>query len=179
MLFSTQEALSTALDPYYSVLRSYQPYQEVGFSVRQDLSARIGAEAGLWIRRLKRSRDVGPFNHEFERYYTVLTVRDWPFTGSEIAVTGNAYDTGSDAIWEIEGAFRQELGPASVVEVGSGYALFDEDRFTFEERNNIRTGFVRFDHAIIEALSARAEYAVENDDADTTHRVEVGVRLRF
>ncbi len=178
-LFSTQKALSTELDPYYGVMRSYEPYHELAFSAWHDLTANLGAEAGYSVRRLDAGSDVGPFNHEFERYFIAGTVKDWPWTGSALSVTGSGYDTGSDDLWEVEGSFRQRVGESLMLEVGSGYALYDEDRFTFEERNNVRTVFVRGEYDILEDCSLRSRYTIEDDDAGTTHVLEVGVRCRF
>ena len=178
-LFSTQELLSTELDPYYSALRSYHPYQELGLGLNQDITAWLLGEVGFFIRRLGSESDVGPFNHDFERYFARATVLEWPLEGSTLTIVGNGYETGSDRLWEVEGSFLQRIGERLRLEAGTGHALFKENRYSFEEHSNVRTLYARGWYDICEALAVRARYTVEDDDDDTTPVVEVGLRVRF
>ena len=178
-LFSTQEALSTELDPYFSVLRTYHPYHEFSISLRHELSERFGAEGGFSFRRLERKEDVGPFNHDFERYYALLRSCDWPWRGSEVSVVGNLYDTGSDRTWETELFFRQKIGENLKVYAGTSYSLYKENRYTLEEENDVRSVFIGGEYDILEDLSFRSRYVLEDDDYDITHYLEVGLRIRF
>jgi len=178
-LFSTQEALSTELDPYFSVLRTYHPYHEFSISLRRELSDRFGAEGGFSFRRLERKEDVGPFNHDFERYYVLLRSTDWPVEGSEASVVGNLYDTGSDRTWETELFFRQKVAESLSLYAGTSYSLYKENRYTLEEENDVRSVFIGGEYDILEDLSFRSRYVLEDDDYDTTHIVEVGLRIRF
>ncbi len=178
-LFSRQDSLSTELDPCYSVLRSYYPYREGGVLLRHEFAPWLDAEGGITVRRLTDGSDVGPYNHEFERYWAAAALRQLPWPSSELVVTTNCYDTGSDWTWAVEGTYSQKLSEALKCELGSGYALWKEDRYSHEERVDVRSFFLRVAYAFGKAVTLDAEYALEDDEDATTHRVEVGVKVRF
>ena len=75
---------------------------------------------------------------------------------------------------------RETHSPARVFSaLGTGYALYKEDRYTLSERFDVRSGFVRVAYDVRSWLTVRARYCVENDDARTTHVFETGLRIRF
>ncbi|MBN1443815.1 MAG: hypothetical protein JXA90_13980, partial [Planctomycetes bacterium] len=120
-----------------------------------------------------------PFNHEFERYWATCTLEKWPLAGSRWSVTGNLYETGIDRMWEVEGFYEQKLLEILTLEIGTGYALYKEDRYTLAERDHVRFGFLRVNCEIYGGLSARIRYTVERDDEETTHILETALRYRF
>jgi hypothetical protein len=178
-LLSTQSTLSTELDPYVSILRDYHPYHEVSADLTREFTDRLGAQAGTQVRRLAQESDKGAFNHEFERYYLSGILNKWPVKESLITLTGELYDADGDRFWVAEGSYEHELLTELKLKVGSGYSLYNEDRFTFEERTHVRSGFIGVEYDPGHNLKFMLEYAAERDDFDTTHRVEATVRYRF
>jgi curved DNA-binding protein CbpA len=179
ILHSTQNSQSTELDPYVSVLRSYHPYQEITFNLRRDLSKMLTADAGASIRRMDKERDKGAFNHDFERYFLSGTFQKWPLQASEVTVAGNLYDADGDRFWEIEGSWQHDFTDSLRTVMGTGYALYHEDRYTLEERNHVRSGFLRLNYDWFENVLLQLNYTINNDDEETTHMWEVGLQYRF
>ncbi len=178
-VFSRLDALSTECDPYYSVLRSLYPYREAGVLVRHDCADWLDVGGGVSVRRLVNGGRVGPYNHEFERYYVTAALRELPLPTSEFVATANCYDTGSDRTWAVEGSYAQRLGASLRCEIGSGYSLWKEDRYDHRERADVRTFFLRAAYAVAKAATLEAEYMLQRDEEGTTHRVEAGVKVRF
>jgi hypothetical protein len=179
ILHRTQGILSAELDPYVSVLRVYHPYQELGFDLRRGLTQDLTAELGAAVRRMDKESDKGPYNRDFERYYLTGYLDRWPFEASGVTVIGNLYDADGDRFWEVEGSLAHDLSEALDVEVGTGYALYHEDRYTFEERNHVRSYFARMEYDIRKDVTFRGGFIVENDDEDTTNRLDLGIQYRF
>ncbi len=178
-LFSTQRSLSTTFDPYVSIFREYHPYNEASIDLRRELTDTIGVDAGGFIRRMQEDRDKGTFNREFERYYLGGHIKKWPVDESLITLAGDFYDSDGDKFWVAEGCYEHELFTYMTLKLGSGYSLYREDRFTFEEKSHVRSGFVRMDYDVLSNLKFIFEYKAERDDLDTTHTVETMVRFRF
>ncbi len=178
-LFKTQAQQSAELDPYVSVLRVYGPYHQFSARLWHDFNDAVSVETGLTVRRLTRGRHLGPFNHEFERYWGGLTVRQWPLDGTELSLLCDFYDTGSDRHLELEGWVNYEFCKGLSAEVGSGYSLFQEDRYTLRERVDVRTGFARISWDVLPQVRIRCGYTVEDDQSRTTHLLELALRWRF
>ncbi len=180
ILYTTQKAQSIELDPYFSVLRSYYPYQELGFDVRRFFTDKLSADLGASFRRVSDDSDRGPFNHDFNRFFLTGTVQKWPLEGSEIALTGNLYDANEgDKFWAVEGSWSQDLSEDLSGEVGTSYALYHLDRFTINEREHIRSVFLLFDYDLVKDVSLRGGYTLEVGDDMTWNRVDIGVQFRF
>lgn len=179
ILFSTQNALSTELDPYYSVLRSYHPYRELGVNLRKEITDTLSARGGATFRRLEQEGDKGPFNHDFSRYYAGADLERFPFKASTLSVTGDLFRAEGDRFWEVEGLWRHACSEKLDAEVGTGYALYHEDRYTLTERNHVRSVFARAEYTLVKDVTLRGGYVLEDDDELTTNRFEVSLRYRF
>ncbi len=178
-LFATQNALSTELDLYYSVLRSYHPFHELRADTDWCVTENWNVGAGIAIRRMDRQRDAGPFNHDFERYYLTTTFAEWPLARAPLTLVANLFAADGDRFWEVEADWRLEITETLSVDVGSGYALYQEDRYTFEERDHVRSLFARVEYAPTESVAITGRYVAEDADDGTTHSFEAGIRYRF
>ncbi len=178
-VFETQNLRSTSLDPYVSVLRSYQPYCEAGFKASHRFTDLFSIDGGLLVRRLEDNRDVGPFNHEFERCYLNGTVSEVPFASSCCVVTANLYDTGGDRFCEVEGSYEQDLSSMFHLRFGTRYALYEEHRYTLEERSRVRAGFLHMKAQITDDISMGLLYDIEDSDRETNHFLQLHLRMRF
>ena len=94
-------------------------------------------------------------------------------------MTGNLYDADGDRFWETEGSWLHDLSDKLSVEAGTGYALYHEDRYTFEERNHVRSLFLRLEYEVDDDITLRGNYSADDDDDETTHRWEIGLQFRF
>jgi len=78
-----------------------------------------------------------------------------------------------------EGSFGQSLGEDLDFRIGTSYALYDENRFTLDEEFDVRIAYARVDYDILEDVRLLLQYEIEENDIDTFHLVEIGIRYRF
>src|SRR5262249_12950488 len=83
----TQSIRGPELDPFVSQLMEYFPYREANLDVSHAFGAHTVVDAGLDLRRVTHSGDVGEFNREWERYYATATLNDLPVERMSLSVT--------------------------------------------------------------------------------------------
>ena len=98
---SDLEDYTTEFDDFNIIVGDYSPCTEYSMDFHKGFGEYFGISAGFNIRQLNDNSDEGAFNHEFNRYYGTLTIRDPFLKGSSVSLTGSYYNTEDDDIWTL------------------------------------------------------------------------------
>ena len=126
-----------------------------------------------------RSDDVGEFNRDWERYYATATVNDLSTKGLALSLTVDRWDDddrdtssfGADLSYEAEKRWRAAIG--------SYYSLYKYEFLEFDERDDVRTYYVRAGYDVSADVDLDLLYEFEDDDQDTYNTLRVWTVWRF
>lgn len=178
-LLETQDHLALELDPLFGALLELFPYEQAGLLASKGITDWLLLEGGVDVRNVSDEDDEGEFNRDFSRYYVNVGLLDLTSHEIDLTITGDSYDSdrsdvrtwGADVSWDA----TERLETA----VGSYYSLYKYDLFLNEERDDVRTYYVRLDYEQTRNLSFDLDYEFEDEDLDDYHTVKVGVSWRF
>lgn len=173
--------LSIDFTPLDSVLDEYKPYHELTASLTKGFADVVYLTGGVHVRQLDRESDEGSFNHEFERYYATFALVDWPIEGFEATVTGDHYraEPDDDRYYTVSGEIGQQLPYELSIAGGSSYELYRFDEFFLEEREEVRTYYVRGAWKPVKGVELHVAYEREVDDEDAYDTWRLGARFGF
>jgi hypothetical protein len=178
-LVKTQRQLVTELDPFFSIIREERPYHEWRVLVSKDFGERWTVEGGAWLRELDEDSDESAFNHEFRRFFVTPALHDWPLEGTHASVTAELWEAEDQAVRTYGFDLTQDIGKRVRASVGSEYALFKFSPFFGEEREQVRSVYLRGSADLTSTLRADVALSLESDDRDTYRTLLVGLRWRF
>jgi len=177
-LLEAQGHLALELDPLFSSLLELFPYSHLSLLASKGVEEWLLVEAGADVRTVSDDDDVGEFNRDFDRYYVSATLFDLGEGDFDLTLTADVYDSErTDA--ETWGAdLSKDLNARTEAAVGSYYSLYKYDLFLDEERDDIRTYYVRLDYEQTRNLSFDVDYEFEDGDEDY-QTLKVGLSWRF
>jgi hypothetical protein len=178
-LLETQKAHVTELDPFYEQMLEYFPYRQATLNVSQVLGPRTVVDVGFNLRRVSESDDVGEFNRDWERYYATATWSDLWTDGLALSVTVDRWDDEDRDTSTLGADLSYEASENWNASIGSYYSLYKYQLLELDEREDVRTYYVRASREVSESFDITCMYELENDDIDTYHTLRVGGLWRF
>jgi len=178
-LLETQTANVTELDPYYEQLLDYFPYRQTTLTVSRVLGDHVVVDAGVDVRRVTDSGDVGEFNRDWERYYTTATWNDLSTQGLALSLTADLWnDEDRD-----QNSFGADLSYAAnerwKAAIGTYYSLYKYHFLELDEVDDVRTYYVRTTRKVSDRLGLEAQFEYEDDDLDDYYTLRLGALWRF
>ncbi len=178
-LLETQTARVTELDPFYEDLLEYFPFRQATFNVSQTLGDRTVVDVGFHMRRVSDSGDVGEFNRDWERYYATATVSDLGTEGLALSVTVDRWNDEDRDTSSLGTDLSYDADENWTAAIGTFYSLYKYSLLEFDEREDVRTYFLRARREISESFNVDFMYEYEDDDFDTYHTLRLGALWRF
>lgn len=174
-LLETQRAQALELDPFSEALQELFPYRQATLNLARDVGRHLRADIGLDVRRVD---DVGEFNRDWERIYTTLTLEDLGLEGLALSVTGDRWTDEQRDIGSV-GADLSFQGDGWSGALGSEFALYKYEFLELDEREEVRTTYLRCSRQFSKNLRVELGYALEDDDLDTYNTLRWSTRWRF
>lgn len=178
-LLETQRANVTELDPFFEQLLEYSPFHQMTLNVSRAFGEYTTVDVGFDVRRVADSGDVGEFNRDWERYYATSTLSDLWRKGLALTLIIDRWndeqrDTSSFGV-DLAYASEQHWNAA----IGTYYSLYKYDLLQFDERDDVRTYYLRAGRDVSANLACDLLYELENDDLDVYQTLRLGVLWRF
>lgn len=175
--FTTLTALVNALDPFSTVLQDFQPFRQQRLLVSKglgDLTVEVGADS-----RSVSSSDQGQFNREFDRWHVTATRHDLGLEGLSVGLTAEQWDAdgvdqdswGLDATRQVNDQLR--------VSAGTYYALYKNDFLLQQERERVRTWYLRGRWKLDPRRTVSLGYEYESADLDHFNTLTARMSWRF
>jgi hypothetical protein len=135
-------------------------------------------DGGADVRRVTDASDVSDFNRDFERYYLTATKHGVFTEGLALGLTGELWDSGdtSQSSWGLDATHEWDRLRASI---GTYYALFKNDFFAGEERDDVRTWYTTLRYVTVSRTTWTLGYDLEDTSEGTFHTVRLGALWRF
>ena len=135
--------------------------------------------AGADTRQLTDDDDEAMFNREFTRFFLTPIIKNIPYKGMDISVTGE--------IWDSEGRDTKSAGLDIThqctdnlkVSVGTSYSLYKYDYYADTERDDVRDYYLKLNYKLTKDTKLSFSYAFEDDDFDYYHELQFGVKYEF
>ena len=177
-LLDTQADLALPLDLLFAVLFELFPYHQATFLASKEWET-FGIELGADLRRVDESDDVGTFNRDFDRFHATGTLRDllpepWTFSA-----TAELWDSPSDRIESWGADFSRRVRRGWDASIGTYYSLFKYDFQVQEERDHVRTSYLRLGYRTGAAWRFGLRYDFERNDFDDFHRLQLETTWSF
>lgn len=177
-LQSTQSVRAQELDPFYDSLLELFPYRQLTLNASRALGEHVKADAGYDVRRVSDSGDVGDFNRDWQRLYGTLTLREPGVEGLSLSLTADRWNDEQRDIGSLGADLSLERDEWSA-SVGSYYSLYKYELLELDERENVRTWYLRTTRKLSARLRLELGYEYEDDDLDTYHTLRGGAQWRF
>jgi hypothetical protein len=178
-MLQTQKEQALEVDPYFSSLAEYFPFQQVGLLASKAFGEHLSVDVGLDLRRLDDEDEVGEFNHEFERYYLSTVFPDLLLDGLELTLTADVWQDDQQDVRTWGADLRREFKRDLEAALGSYYSLYKYDLFLDSERDDVRTYYAKLRYGRGEAVTLDLGLDYEDDDFEEYLTPRVGVRWRF
>jgi hypothetical protein len=136
-------------------------------------------DLGIDVRRVDDSSDVGEFNREWERYYATATWADLLAEGFALSVTVDRWDDDERDTSSFGADLSWDPGRRWKASIGTYYSLYKYEFLEFDERDDVRTYYVRAGYDLCANVDLDLLYELEDDDQDTYNTLRVGTVWRF
>lgn len=178
-MLQTQKEQALEVDPYFSSLAEYFPFQQVGLLASKAVGEHLNLDLGLDVRWLDDQGDTGEFNHEFERYYLSTVFPDLVVDGLELTLTADVWEDDQQDVrtWGVD--LRREFKEQFEASLGSYYSLYKYDLFLNSERDDVRTYYAKLVYDHTQSLSLHLGLDYEDDDFEEYLTPRVGARWSF
>jgi hypothetical protein len=178
-LLEAQADLALELDPFYNTLLELFPYTQTRFMASKGFGERFDLQAGMDLRRVSDEDDIGDFNRDFERYFLRADLMRTLPAGLDLGAIGEVWvSDGTDVeTWGLD--LEKELGAQLEASAGTIFALYKFDVASQEERENVRTWFLRLRWKRTKSTTLDAEYDYEDSDGTDFHTLRLGGTWRF
>ena len=177
-LIEPQNTLALELDPLTSALLELEPYWEARISASKGVNEHLRLDAGYDARRLANGIEESTFNHELDRAYLSGTVLELPLE-LEFTLTGETWDSSSDEFRTWGADVTRRFGDDQRISVGTSYALYKVDVFQEDEREDVRTTYVRWRVKRTEGWGWDTSYEYEDDPGEDLQVLRVGATWKF
>jgi hypothetical protein len=178
-LLETQTTRVTELDPFTEELLEYFPFRQTTLNVSQALGSHTVLDAGFDMRRVRDSGDVGEFNRDWERYYLTATLNDLATEGLGLSLTADRWDDDDRDTSSLSADLSYAAEERWKAAIGSYYSLYKYELLELDERDDVRTYYLRASREVSASLDLEFWYELEDDDLDTYHTVRLGALWRF
>lgn len=171
-LLEPQGNLPIEINPFYDSLFELEPYRRTLLLASKGLGRHFRLEGGAAFRRLAGSAQEGPTNRDFDRYHLTASLLELP-AELDLNLTGELYDASGQEISSWGADLSRDFGDAWSAGLGSYYALFEFDPALQQERERVRTYYLRTRHRRSSALAfeLRLEYQDSEDFEDYVLRL--------
>jgi hypothetical protein len=178
-LLETQTQRVIELDPFYESLLELFPYTQARLLASRSFGDTWLLEGGFDLRRVDDKKDVGQFNHDFDRLYATGTVFEGLPLDIEASVTVDSYDARGNDVRSFGADLTKASGERDEVSLGTYYSLFKYDVFQDEERDNVRTWYLRVRRRPSKKRTIDVRYEYENSDQGEFHTLRLGSTWKF
>ncbi|MEW6744938.1 MAG: hypothetical protein AB1486_19465 [Planctomycetota bacterium] len=178
-LLTTQRQLVTEFDPFFTILKEERPYHEWRVLLSKDIGERWTVEAGFSLRELRDDDEEGAFNHEYRRFHLTPTLHDWPLSSMDLSLTAELWEAEDQAFRSVGFEAAKDVTDDLRVELGSEFELFKFDPLLGDEREDVRSHYVKGQYELSDAVRTEVGLAFESDEQDTYRTMQVGLRWRF
>lgn len=177
-LLEPQRFRPLELDPFYEILLDHQPYRQATASVSRGLGEHLLVDLGYDLRRVSQDADQGEFNRDWERAWGTATLRDLLAQGLSLALTAERWDDDERDIGSLGAdlSYREDGWSGSL---GTYWSLYKYELLELEEREEVRTWYLRGTHKLSPHLRLELGYELEDDDLEVYHTVRGGLLWRF
>lgn len=168
-LLQAQRQSVIGVDSFYPILKDQLPYIEVRAIASQGIGDHLNLDAGVDVRRLSNEAGDTAYNHEFDRWFGTVDVFDLVVKGSSVSVTGEkwiANGTSTDSFGLDAACPVAEKGKVSL---GTARYLYKYDYMSDQERDDVRSYYLKYEHRHSRALRLSAEYSLEDDSSSTRY----------
>lgn len=178
-LLSTQSAQTTEFDPYSPILVTYAPYRQIEALATKQFGERWAVSAGCDARQLRDDGAESQFNREYTRFYAGPSVQK--LFGKDLTLSGNAerWNAIDGDYTTFSGDLRWRASPLTTATMGTSYARFAYDAFAAEERDNVRSWYLRVQHRPKPDLRIDGTIAHEQNDIDSYVHFRIGATWTF
>lgn len=170
---------STEFSDLFAAMQEFKPYYQVSGYLMKEFGDFVAGEAGCDIRELKHSKDEGAVNREFVRPYLTVTLSDLLLKDGELEVTFEYWDTIDHDILTFDASYTQEFYEKLKAAVGTSYEAYDYDNITMEEKENVRSYFLKLKYKLTKSAWLRAKYSYVDDKYDSFSKLELALQLKF
>ena len=178
-LLETQVFRALEIDPFSPTLMELEPYDQGRLLVSKQFGERLGIQTGFDLRRVDAQEDIGEFNRDFDRGFLTATLDETLPAELVLAMTGEVWDSDGNDIRTWGADLSREFGNY-LASLGSYYQLYKIDLFDADEREDVRTWFLRLRHRAKGAsFSWDVSYEYEDGDLDPFHTLRVGATWFF
>jgi hypothetical protein len=177
-LLETQNQLAVEFDPFTSVLLEQFPYYQARLLASKNFSGTVRLQAGFDVREVSDEEDVGTFNRDFTREFATVTLCDVLPARITLSLTGEVWNSDTDDIQSWGADLSREIGAKARISLGSYYSLYKTDLFAVEEREDVRTFFLRLRTRNETGWSWDLRYELE-DSSDHYSTLRLGATWRF
>jgi hypothetical protein len=178
-LLEGQKDLALPIDPFFTSLGELFPYYDAQLLVSKALGPKFNLQAGLDVRRVTDDANLGEFNHDFERYFLTGVMSHVLPAELVLSATGEVWDAGSTGIAGGGVDLSRKFGIKWDTAIGTYYSLYKTDLFSAQERDNVRTYYLRLRYRQAEALSWDLRYEYESDDPGPFNSLILGLVWHF
>jgi hypothetical protein len=178
-LLSTQRAQTTDFDPYSPIFVTYAPYRQLELLATKQLSERWTLAAGCDVRELRDEGTESSFNREYARFWAGPTVERLFDKDLTLSVQAENWESTGGDYSTFSGDLRWRATPLTTATIGTSYARFAYDAFAAEERDNVRSWYVRLQHRPRPSLRVESTLAHEDNDYDSYVHFRIGTTWTF
>lgn len=178
-LLETQQDLVLELDPFYGALQSLFPYDQLGLSLEKGFGERATLRGGFDVRRVDDDADIGTFNRDYDRAFVGATLHDVFTKGLELDVDADFWDADGRSVDGFGVSLARDFGNGFEAALGTYYSLYKYDWLSSNEREDVRTWYLKLERAWSKALKGELAYDFDDDENDTYHTLRVGLTWRF
>ncbi len=177
-LLEPQRFRPLELDPFYEILLDHRPYRQATASVSRGLGEHLLVDLGYDLRRVSQDADQGEFNRDWERAWGTATLRDVLAEGLSLALTGERWDDDDRDVGSLGAdlSYRDDAWSGSL---GTYWSLYKYRLLELEEREEVRTWYLRGTRKLSPHLRLELGYELEDDDLEVYHTVRGGLLWRF
>jgi hypothetical protein len=178
-LLTTQTTRVTELDPFFEQLLDYFPFRETTLNVSHVFTDHLIVDAGFDLRRVSDSDDIGDFNRDWERYYVTTTINDLATKGLALSVTADLWNDDDRDTNSFGADLSYTAWKSWRAAIGTYYSLYKYHFLELDERDNVRTYYVRGNRKLTDNADFEVVYEFEDDELETYHSLRVGAIWRF
>lgn len=157
------QAAAIETDALYPILKASLPYREYRVMASKGFGDHVNVDAGADLRKLTHPEQAADFNHDYNRYYATLDLLGLLGKGSSISLTEEKWDSPESNTESQSLDITCPIGAKGKASVGTAHYLYKYDYYADQEREDVRTYYLKLEHQCTRALRFRVDYTYEED----------------